>query len=383
MDKKQSIGTVILLFGIVIVLALGSILMPKKQISETENRYLEILPSFTAASLLDGSLCGKMTDYVSDHILFRDYWLDGASVIETEVLQKVERKEILLGQNGRMFAKTFGSSSVDKKQLEKNISAVFQFAQRFGDRVKFILVPSANLIYAEQVPGEAPQVNEAEILDWAFGELSGSCDVIDLREAFYESQENLFYRTDHHWTTDGAGLAYRVFCEEQGTEAIMPDEELRREVTDFYGTHYQSARWIGSSADTLVYYDLPNELTVYQIEGELQFTPVGAKPLVNKEKLTHVDKYGAFLDGNDGYVEISGSGSGKILVIKDSYANCFVPFLVENYEMIGVMDLRNYPYSPDSIISEKNYNEILVLYSFHNFCSDNHLVFLNRPSTLQ
>ena len=51
-----------------------------------------------------------------------------------------------------------------------------------------------------------------------------------------------------------------------------------------------------------------------------------------------------FLHGNNGLSRIKGDGTGRILVIKDSYANCFAPYLTANYADIDVVDFRNYNY---------------------------------------
>ena len=70
---------------------------------------------------------------------------------------------------------------------------------------------------------------------------------------------------------------------------------------------------------------------------------------------------------------IKGDGTGRILVIKDSYANCFVPYLTANYADIDVVDFRNYNYGLDQLIADNGYDQILVLYSFDSFKSDPYL----------
>ena len=70
---------------------------------------------------------------------------------------------------------------------------------------------------------------------------------------------------------------------------------------------------------------------------------------------------------------MEGEGQGRILVIKDSYANSLVPFLTANYADIDVIDLRNYNYGLDALIQENQYDQILVLYSFDSFKSDPYL----------
>ena len=90
------------------------------------------------------------------------------------------------------------------------------------------------------------------------------------------------------------------------------------------------------------------------------------------------DKYAMFLHGNNGLSRIEGDGTGRILVIKDSYANCFIPFLTANYAKIGVVDLRNYNLSIDDLMESEGYDQVLILYNFQSFKSDARLPNLNR-----
>lgn len=79
---------------------------------------------------------------------------------------------------------------------------------------------------------------------------------------------------------------------------------------------------------------------------------------------------------------IEPNGTGSILVVKDSYANSFVPYLTENYAKIGVVDFRNFKYGLDSTIEKEGYDEVLVLYNFQTFIADTNLIYISRPSTL-
>ena len=82
------------------------------------------------------------------------------------------------------------------------------------------------------------------------------------------------------------------------------------------------------------------------------------------------DKYKAFLRGNNGYSVLEGNGTGSILIIKDSYANAFIPSLVEDYASIGIVDFRYLNKKVDSLIERGGYDEILVLFSFQGFMDD-------------
>ena len=142
---------------------------------------------------------------------------------------------------------------------------------------------------------------------------------------------------------------------------------------NFYGTHYSKARTWNAVPDTITYYDLPNSLTIYNVTAAGQPADGQTAGLYDTDKLNVYDKYAMFLHGNNGLSRIEGDGTGRILVIKDSYANCFAPYLTANYAQIDVVDFRNYNYGLDQLIADNDYDQILVLYSFDSFKSDPYL----------
>ena len=380
----NAVTTTIFFLMSLIVMAVLSAALPKKSVSELENRNLASMPAISVQSMLDGSWASGVQEYTQDHIAGRDNWIDFCSGVETSVFRKTDINDILLGKDGWMFSKNFAVKDSSQDQFDQNVDAVAEFCVRHGERVTFMLVPSAALIYADKLPNWAPQIEENALLTSAFfAAAANGGRVLDLREVFYREKENirLYYKTDHHWTTDGAYLAYLEYCALMDIPAVFSREaHTRQDVPGFLGTHYSAARWNRAGSEILSYYVTDSIMTVFEVGGEDSFLPLYDMALINREKLTHVDKYGAFLDGNHGYVELSGSGTDKVLVVKDSYANSFVPFLTENYETVGVVDFRNFPYGLDSMIKSREYDEIILLYSFNNFVEDNHVVYLNRPS---
>lgn len=384
---KNAVVTTVFFLSILTAMAILSTVLPKKNVSELENRNLASMPTVTVQSLFDSGWIPGIQVYVQDHIAWRDRWIDLCSATETSVFRKTDKDGILLGKDGWMFSKYFAAEGVHPSQFDKNVDAVAKFCARYGRRVTFILVPSAGLIYTDKLPDGAPQIEESVLLDTAFSAVAANDGkVLDLREAFLREKENiqLYYKTDHHWTTDGAYLAYREYCTQMDISDIFAVKaHTRQDVPGFLGTHYLASRWNRARSETLSYYVTDSTMTVFEIGGEDMFLPLYDMELVNREKLDRMDKYGAFLDGNHGYVELSGSGTGRVLVVKDSYANSFVPFLTENYETIDIVDFRNFSYGLDSMIESREYDEIILLYSFYNFMKDNHVVYLNRPRVSQ
>ena len=222
------------------------------------------------------------------------------------------------------------------------------------------------------------------MLDDIFAAVGQSASVLDLRPTFMaDKDEYLYFKTDHHWTPNGAYRAYEQFCALRGLTPFDRSAHDAITVPDFQGTHYSATRLWNAENDEITYYPLKNPMTIYRITGEAAYEPETTENLINTQKFDTRDKYAAFLDGNNGYSVIEGDGEGSILVVKDSYANSFIPYLTANYGKIGVVDFRNFKYGLDSTIEKEGYDEVLILYNFQTFIADSNLIYISRPSTLQ
>lgn len=383
-DTGARPGALLALFIFLLVgFSVLNLFWPKRDMSELENRKLAQFPAFSVKALLNGTWFGDLSEYVQDQVAFRDGLIDLESAFNNLVFAKTEEGGILLGKDGWMFTKLFDISDSTQKQLDKNLQAVTSFASRHPGKVTFLLAPSASVIYPEMLPAGAPMVDENAMLDDIFAQVSSAADVIDMRPVFTQQKEQyLYYKTDHHWTTQGAYLAYEQFCQLKGLSSFDTNAYQAESVPGFYGTHYSATRRWNVQPDTITYYPLDNPMTIFDIGAETEYTPRTTESMINTEKFGTRDKYAAFLDGNNGYSVIEGNGEGSILVLKDSYANCFVPFLTANYEKIGVVDLRNFSYGLDSTIESEGYDQILILYNFQTFIADNRVVYMDRPTTL-
>lgn len=383
-DTGARPGALLALFIFLLVgFSVLNLFWPKRDMSELENRKLAQFPAFSVKALLNGTWFGDLSEYVQDQVAFRDGLIDLESTFNNLVFAKTEEGGILLGKDCWMFTKLFDISDSTQKQLDKNLQAVTSFASRHPGKVTFLLAPSASVIYPEMLPAGAPMVDENAMLDDIFAQVSSAADVIDMRPVFTQQKEQyLYYKTDHHWTTQGAYLAYEQFCQLNGLSPFDTNAYQAESVPGFYGTHYSATRRWNVQPDTITYYPLDNPMTIFDIGAETEYTPRTTESMINTEKFGTRDKYAAFLDGNNGYSVIEGNGEGSILVVKDSYANCFVPFLTANYEKIGVVDLRNFSYGLDSTIESEGYDQILILYNFQTFIADNRVVYMDRPTTL-
>ena len=227
----------------------------------------------------------------------------------------------------------------------------------------------------ENVPANAPLLDEDGYLDQLSAAVQAAGgSFVDVRQTLAaHKSEYIYYRTDHHWTSLGAYYAYSQLCQTLGLTPFDTAAHTALTADGFYGTHYAKARTWNAVPDVITYYDLANTLTVWNVTAAGQPAEGQTTGLYDTEKLSVYDKYAMFLHGNNGLSRVQGNGSGRILVIKDSYANCFVPYLTANYADIDVVDFRNYNYGLDQLIADNGYDQILVLYNFDSFKSDPYL----------
>ena len=385
MDKHSKRSSSLLHYPVLVVFSLFFIglfaldlITPDRAYSEMENTTLSQRPAltqFTAKGL--NSYFTAYTKYVKDQVAGRDQWISLQSVVETTLLQKQQNGGILLGKEHMMFPRTYGLLSSEERTLPKNTAALTSLCQRYPGKVNVLLAPAASDIYKENVPANAPLLDEDGYLDQLSAAVQAAGgSFVDVRQTLAaHKSEYIYYRTDHHWTSAGAYYAYKLLCDTLGLTPFDPSAHTVLTADGFYGTHYSKARTPDAEPDTITYYDLPNELTIYSVSGPGQPADGETTGLYDTAKLDVYDKYAMFLHGNNGLSRIKGDGTGRgrILVIKDSYANCFVPYLTANYADIDVVDFRNYNYGLDQLIADNGYDQILVLYSFDSFKSDPYL----------
>ncbi len=356
-------------------------LWPKRVESDLERRKLAQFPDFSFSSLVKNEWTAKYGEYTKDQVIVRDSWLKAQSLCESLLFQKEEIGGAMIGKNDALFTKMFALTPTEEKLLQKNTTLVQQFIEKFPGQVTFLLAPSSSVINAEELPANTPMLDENARLDGIFSTVS-EADSLDLRDSFTAAKDDvqLYYDTDHHWTSYGAYLAYQQFCQLRGLTPMEVTESNYTIVPDFYGTTYSKALYWKSKPDSIAYLDLPNAMTVWNVSPTFELTENFTATMYDKSKLEQGDKYAMFLYGNNGYSTIEGDGEGSILVVKDSYANSFIPYLTANYARIGVIDPRGFGLSVADFAQQEGYDEVLLLFNFQSFKESTFLSCLNIPN---
>ena len=262
-----------------------------------------------------------------------------------------------------------------------------------NSRLSFLLVPTSGLILEDKLPANAPLFDQAAIID-AVAEGMKDYNFVDVRDVLTQyKEEGVYYRTDHHWTSLGALLAYGEYCKSVGLpfDASMYQDVVVTE--KFRGSLYSKILDYDSAFDTIKLYKKSGgkDSFVVTLEGEK------SEGFYHYNQLEEKDKYLFFFGGNYAEVVIrsqkdagdttsestgddafgNAGESRNLLLIKDSFANCFAPLVAEDYDNVYMIDMRYFRGDMQEYMEANNITDVLVLYNVSNFISDKNIHKLN------
>ena len=347
------------------VSALIGLLMPDRYYSEREKRTLTQKPKFTVANFISGEFSDELEKYLTDQVPLRDGWVTMKTYMELAI-GKRESVCVYICKDKYLMDKF---TSYSKKQLVANAAALVDLQEKLaaeGISMNTILVPMAAQVLTDKLPAYAPVADYAVILQVLTDAGVDTTDVLSALVA--HSSENIYYRTDHHWTSLGA---YYAYCAWRGIEPNV--DEWTQEVLcdDFYGTTWNKVPLPTVPAEEITaWYKHINRSVSYN-NGQYE-----TDSIYERKYLSGSDQYAVFLNSNQAQTVIEGSGkSGKLLLIKDSYGNTFSQFPVEDYAEVHVLDLRFFKGDVTEYAKENGITDTLVLYGTQSFVKDTRLRF--------
>lgn len=358
-----------ILFALVILgLSIINIIKPSKSFSSKENRYLDQFPELSFENILSGEFSTNFEKYASDQFIGRDTWIGLKTLSQLAILKK-DNGRVYFGKDDYLFDVESGLS---EEQFRLNIKNLNKFAQAIKEDIKItaLLVPTKTEVLKDKLPSNAPVTDEQRLVDKIKEALDRNIIVTDLIQTFKDHpNESIYYKTDHHWTSKGAFYAYEKYLNSIGMSPLKETDFIIESVSDeFYGTSYRKANFYLGKPDTINKYTAKNP-----VELEVNYNNMSQESsLYDDSFLNKTDKYSYFLGGDKALVEINTSvKNGKtIVVLKDSFANSMVPFLVNNYEKIIILDTRYFNSSISGFINERDVDEVLLLYNIQTFVNE-------------
>ena len=355
----------LMLFAMLLLL----LFLPKEDYSQLEKRYLAAAPEWDLRSVLSGRFAEQAEAYIADHLPGRLFLL-GLNAKAERAVGRQPTKSIYVGKSGRLYE---APCRCDTAIIERNMEAINTFAALTDAPVHLMLVPSAGYILRRDIPAFHATYLDDGIIRASYALGQETLETVDLLTAFdrAEEKESFYYRTDHHWTSEGAYCAYRLYAQAVG-RPVKPREVFSvTTVPGFLGTTYsRSALW-DTPAESIALWKSATPFLVENSEAEGRH-----EGLFYEDALSDPDKYPVFLDGNHALLRVhngSAAASGRLLVIRDSFASCLGCFLAEAYEEVVMVDLRYYKAPVADLLADGDFDEILILYSVGNFMTDSNI----------
>lgn len=380
-DNRSKIGKYIpaVVFLIFIYgMALWFLFSPKTDYSSSEKRYLQKFPDANVEKVLSGDFGSEFETFFADQFPQRNTWV-GLNAYTTLAEGNNGASGVYNCKNGYLINKPVSTDN----NLDKNVGAVVDFAKTIDAPTTVMLVPSTGYIADDVLPTFHDKYNDDEDISKISSTLSKEkIGFVDLRERFkseYKNGSQLYYKTDHHWTTKGAYTGYQELCKALGITPIDDSTLKKDSYPDFYGTTYSSSGFWLTPPDNIEIWSNPKNsdknISVKITEGANVKT---SGSMYFTDHLKEDDKYPVFIDGNHALTEITNTNAknGTILLIKDSFSHSLAPFLAENYSKVVLVDLRYYKESVSQLVSTYNPEQVVVLYGIDNLATDTDIVWL-------
>ncbi|MCR5322270.1 MAG: hypothetical protein K6E85_03230 [Lachnospiraceae bacterium] len=334
-----------------------------KYYSENEKRTLKQFPKISWEQIRSGKFGDEIEGYLADQFPGRDGWVTVKTLSE-KLSGKKESGGVYFADDGYLIEihKDFSN-----KQIVANIEAVKQLQDALVAKkipLRVMLVPTAGDILSDKLPAYAPNANQQAVIEYAKKQ---GLNIVDVTAALAEHKtEYIFYKTDHHWTSLGSYYAYAEWMRDKGMTPDSISAWKKEQLCDnFRGTTYAKVNYPFAAYDVIdAYYKAEKHRVDYNNGNYV------ADSIYERKFLDGTDQYAVFLNSNQSTTVVNGNGNGKCLIIKDSYANCFAQFCIDDYEETHLIDMRFFRGSVEGYIKENGISEVLVLYNIPNFTSD-------------
>lgn len=372
--KLQRVSNIVFLCFVSLIICFFSfsyIINGEESFSEDENRLLQTLPRFTFEKLFDGTYTRQLHDYFSDQINLRSELIEIKATAEM-LMGKKENNGILLGKDGYLIeAHSYNEENytILKKNIQK-IEKLMHSIEKNGTLVNSVIIPRKIDILQDYYPNRYSGEKNQE----AWSCLSENH--INLTQSFINSTQNgtqLFYKTDHHWTGEGAYLAYVEIANLLGIVPHNIDHfKLQTLSKEFHGTNYSKSGLFFINSEEIKAPSIDDgRYRVTIVDTDTEFDT-----LYDFSYLEKKDKYSVFLSGNNAHVIIydtQDTAKETLLLIKDSFSHSLAPYLCEHYNL-ELIDPRYYRGSIEEYIKENNIKKVIFLFGIDTLASSNIII---------
>ncbi|MBD3921970.1 hypothetical protein H8B09_24625 [Paenibacillus sp. PR3] len=379
----------ILVGGFVSALLAAAVLflaLPMQTFSETENRVLQRPPELSWSHIWNKQFSLEAEGFVTDHFPMRTSWVQLKSEMEQLRLQQ-ENNGIYKGKGGYLFEKFEQPDDAKAKEYAEVVQRWAAMHPEAG--MTFMLAPTSIGMYPERLPWLASADSQRDVNAFVKEQLKGKLTFLngfDFLSDATDGNRPIYYRTDHHWTTYGAYLAYSAYSKQMGWEPL-PESAFNIETVtrSFLGSYHTRSQFSGVKPDSIEVYTPKKPLHTTVSVADDRST---SESLYDTSFLSKKDKYSYFLGGVHALMTIKTELPAadvqldKLLVIKDSYAHSMLPFLTSHVQELHVIDMRYYNGNISQYMKDNGIQQVLFLFNTATFLESSELLKLGTKSSV-
>lgn len=356
----------------VFLFMLLNVIVQDKEMSKQQNKMLAQRPKFSLEGLLSGTYMERYEHYLKDQFAGSDALQKLQVSLKRLGGSKLENG-IYIGKDGQLMDEIV---TPDQETLRENLDAIKVFADTNDTlNIYMILVPDAANILSEKLPRLATTADQNAMITQVEKQLGDSVRWIDATSIMEQhAEEYIYYRTDRNWTSLGAFYVFAASCETLGIDVAAQSTFVAYPVsTTFNGIlSAKSSVRLNETDDIYIYVQKENagEVVINYVDEQRKTTS-----LYDSSKLETRNQYDLFLGGDTSLIDIKtvSTSERRLLLVKDSFANCFVPFLEPYFREIVMVDPRYYGGTIDEIMDAYRITDVMFLYSGNSFFRDNNI----------
>lgn len=365
MQQKKKVSNryhrslVTLLMSICVAWTSLNLIIPDQQKSALENRPLAQMPDLTLSGIQSGKDQQAIEEMASDQFIGRNL-LFHLNYSWRKLIGQREIDNVYLADDALIQR----PSDANQEMISQTANLIAQLEASSSVPVSVLVAPSAASIQSYKLPEYVTDNSENAVIDIINTQMQHPADPRDALKG--RQNDYLYYRTDHHWTSLGAMIGAQSLLESMGI-SFNPEWFTPLPVANgFEGTLASKTGSYGLSDEINVYQNTQNTEYTVTWNGGTQTTSI-----YDLEALNQKDKYEVFLSKNQGLVQIStlANSQENLLLIKDSYANSMVQFLLPYFKNIYIVDPRYYYDNLNYVLTAGQITKIALVFSYNNFVS--------------
>ena len=355
--KKKIIGMVAGVTAVVAIVA--GVILVKNIVSYNKNDSKQEVESQQSAQDAEGTTGTEQAGTETE--------VKEEAVVEYDKIESKEKVKVVNGVAvvGNSAYELFTYRESSAKAYAKAVNALAKDLDGKAEVYDMVIPLSSGITFPDNLVEKIDSTNQRNAMLSIMGMMNSQVKSVDIYDALMKHRkEYIYFRTDHHWTALGAYYAYTALCEEMGIEPEKLEDFETREFEGFVGSFYNDTK-----NESLKKH--PDVITAYlpKSEAKMHVTPAKGQDY-DWDIIYDVSSYGAslkystFIASDNPFTEITNqtlTDESACIVVKESFGNAFVPFLVDHYQHVYVVDYRYWQGNLSKLAEEKKAKDVILL----------------------